>query len=797
MLRLFQQASRCVWPCRLILFLLVLVACESKPQSPPPIDGAASTPATTRPSPIAASAIALRADPEQLFVLDRQRPLLWRTSIPFSSAKTHSISLPGVGVAVGLLDEVLLVTIAEPSMLLVLEATGQHKQLRRVPLPPRAKALAISPSDRLVLISSAHESKPAAGRITAISLDTWRQPWSIEVGPQPTGIAIANDHALVSHFLGSSLTRIEPLLAAPAATKLPLAQRSIDGFAANVGRNVVTAHQHNRRTVSTLMLRDERGRLIYSHKLPTRRQGEHPWRVRHVASMPTGTTLVAADGALLELGPFGKQLGKYPTATPVRRCDDPRGVVVDSRGNRAFVACSNSDVAVVSLRGAQKTRHVQLTARNDERGPELGCDSDMAAKAPKFKPHLTADAVKVERILHHYRCRYPQLTRLVRLGKTHMGRAVHALVIGRPAQLNHSKPSVYLNGGHHGNELMSINFVLDAIDTLLTSSGDPETERLLDQLVIYAVPLVNPDGNWLALREKKAGRKNGRDTNGDGERDASEGVDLNRNYPFRFNHLGEVGSSSNHRSHNYRGPSPGSEPETQMMMRLAHSEHFAASISYHVGTIAVLAPYTIDRVSSPRPNEAWSVGALVAKSVRGHPEGRIGVQRNLYPVDGTDQDWLRATHGTLALLIEGVRLRRGPPGQKRAIEAVRETWKTLFKRYLDGPSLHGRVLDATGRPLVAQVSIDEVVLREGEKWMSRCRDGRYDRYLHEDGTYTVRVQAAGRSVVRRVEVRGERLELPDIALPVVATRKARCAVASPGFPAAQPAVLRIPRTIED
>ena len=69
------------------------------------------------------------------------------------------------------------------------------------------------------------------------------------------------------------------------------------------------------------------------------------------------------------------------------------------------------------------------------------------------------------------------------------------------------------------------------------------------------------------------------------------------------------------------------------------SSHFAASLSFHTGNVTVLAPYTIDNVSSPTPNEAWLVAEELVAGLPRHPQGKdITVRRNIYPVDGTDQD---------------------------------------------------------------------------------------------------------------------------------------------------------------
>lgn len=80
----------------------------------------------------------------------------------------------------------------------------------------------------------------------------------------------------------------------------------------------------------------------------------------------------------------------------------------------------------------------------------------------------------------------------------------------------------------------------------------------------------------------------------------------------------------------------------------------------------------------------------------------------------------------------------------------------LFDRYLEGPILEGRIFDAGGHPVVAEVHLAERKRFEGESWKSRCRDGFFARWLAEPGTYHLRVKVPGSDEVleREVEVRG-------------------------------------------
>ncbi|MCS6911749.1 MAG: M14 family zinc carboxypeptidase [Myxococcales bacterium] len=376
--------------------------------------------------------------------------------------------------------------------------------------------------------------------------------------------------------------------------------------------------------------------------------------------------------------------------------------------------------------------------------------------------------------LERLAARHPHMTRLVTLGRSHEGRPIVALVLGRGAHAGPLPgPAVLLDGAHHGGELLSIDFVLDAARELLEHRDqDPTLARALEELAIWCVPMVNPDGVHAYLQGlPRSGRKNGRDNDGDGKRGRGDGVDLNRNYPLGWGSLGERGSRSLPASYWYRGPAPASEPETQAIIRLARQEHFVAAIAYHTGTVAVLAPYTIESLPSPEPNEAWMVAEDIVAHMPLHPEGRPFTLRNrLYSVDGTAEDYLRHAHGTVSLLVEGARRPAvGLRAREAVIGAVRPSWRRLLERYLEGPSLEGQVVDAAGQPAVAEVTLAEQQLLAGEHWTSRCRDGRFFRFLPGPGRYTIRARVPGLpEVTQTVEVpsgRGRvKLTLPQ-ALP--------------------------------
>jgi hypothetical protein len=369
----------------------------------------------------------------------------------------------------------------------------------------------------------------------------------------------------------------------------------------------------------------------------------------------------------------------------------------------------------------------------------------------------------VQAYLAEYHRRHPKKTRMGwlrggrRKGRTHEGRRIPYLVVGDHANSpDVSVPSFLIIGAHHGNEPMSVDFVLDSIHRTLEVS-DSRSRRWLRRVNIWFIPVTNPDGLRRFLEVSRAmGRKNGREQDRWKGPTGGDGVDLNRNYPFRWHTLGEKGSKSSKAHPWYRGPSPASEPETQAIMALSNEEHFAGLLTYHGGTVALLAPYTIDNVENPTRNEAWDVAEDLVAGLPDHPQGKEWiVRKNLYSVDGTDQDWHRFAHGTVALLVEGARRTPKTSRQHRAVRlSARPLFERLIDRFLDGPSVSGFVVDKDGNPLQAIVDIVEVGTRAGETWRSRCRDGRFDRYLPKGITTANLVVRSDAGELHRVTVSG-------------------------------------------
>ncbi len=362
----------------------------------------------------------------------------------------------------------------------------------------------------------------------------------------------------------------------------------------------------------------------------------------------------------------------------------------------------------------------------------------------------------VEAILRGYQERYAEISTLVELGRSHQGRPILGLKISDNPLRDESEPAVLLNGAHHASELLAVEYPLDAAAQILEGYGrDRQVTGWVDDMEIWVVPIVNPDGNWMFLEQTRfASRKNGRDTNLDGFFDPFEGVDLNRNYDYGWGM--SPGSSGVVGSKYYRGPHPLSEPESWAMASLADRQRFAASISFHTVGTAIFVPYTLGDAQAPSPNLAFSIAKQMEAAGLEQPNGRfIKVRKGGYPVSGADQDWLMHEHGTAAYIVEGSHHNPSLEIRTLAVEATRPLWRNLLDRVHDGPRISGHVRTPDGHPIEAVVHVKEVQLRASERWTARARDGRFDRMVTRNGRYTLEASAPGYApATLEVKVRG-------------------------------------------
>ena len=178
----------------------------------------------------------------------------------------------------------------------------------------------------------------------------------------------------------------------------------------------------------------------------------------------------------------------------------------------------------------------------------------------------------------------PQLVKLEVLGHTGQGREIIAVKLTQGANEvpDGARAAVLYSSTQHAREWISTEVNRRLMNHYINRwrANDRQVRKMLQTTELWFLLVANPDGYQYSFEHERLWRKNLRDNNGDGETQVGDGVDPNRNFPRHWGYDDE-GSSPNPSSDTYRGPSPGSEPETQAMTGLLDRIGFAYMVNWH------------------------------------------------------------------------------------------------------------------------------------------------------------------------------------------------------------------------
>lgn len=268
----------------------------------------------------------------------------------------------------------------------------------------------------------------------------------------------------------------------------------------------------------------------------------------------------------------------------------------------------------------------------------------------------------------------PSLARLVVLGTSYEGRQIFALKISKDATTDDStKPDVLITGCYHAREWISVEPPVYFANKLVNDYAvDDSIKHLVDNLQIWIVPIVNPDGLTYSQRSAnnvmntfRLWRKNRRPVSA-GECGSQVGVDLNRNYDFQWRMQGDepcpdyaddVGASDDPREETYRGPRAESEPEIMALKTLTDdpNRHFRAQLDYHNYAQLILYPWGFQREAAPDAGTLSRLAELMATEMSEAERRSYRPQQaiDLYSTTGSSIDYAYGVNRIAApLLIE-------------------------------------------------------------------------------------------------------------------------------------------------
>jgi carboxypeptidase T len=260
---------------------------------------------------------------------------------------------------------------------------------------------------------------------------------------------------------------------------------------------------------------------------------------------------------------------------------------------------------------------------------------------------------------------YPQLLSIQEIGETwqsSQGNPGYELKVVVATSTVHAgpKPKLFMLSSIHAREYTPAELATRFIEDLVLGYGhDAEATWLLDHHEVHALLQGNPDGR----KRAEAGlswRKNRNTTHcGTG---SAPGVDLNRNYPFEWGQ--HNGSSGTPCAETFRGPAPGSEPETQAVVDYVRSQFEdrrgplltdpapddtqGMFLDIHSYSRLVLWPWGFTSTPAPNGPALARLGRRLAWFNDYTAEQAIG----LYATDGTTDDFAYGELGLPAYTFE-------------------------------------------------------------------------------------------------------------------------------------------------
>lgn len=222
------------------------------------------------------------------------------------------------------------------------------------------------------------------------------------------------------------------------------------------------------------------------------------------------------------------------------------------------------------------------------------------------------------------------------IGSSIESRAIYAVKISDNPDASESEKQVLFTSLHHSSEPCGLQQLIFFMYYLLENyNTNSEIKYLVDNLEIYFIPVVNPDGYVYNETQNPAGggtwRKNRRYND-----ILSYGVDLNRNYGYAWGY-DDIGSQPLGISPWYRGTAAFSEPESQTMKSFIEAHDFLLDMNWHSWGNFLIYPWNYH--SSMTPDSTYFEQLSRYVTMESHYRYGTCQQTYGYNSNGDADDW--------------------------------------------------------------------------------------------------------------------------------------------------------------
>ncbi|XP_054479933.1 carboxypeptidase B2 [Anoplopoma fimbria] len=230
----------------------------------------------------------------------------------------------------------------------------------------------------------------------------------------------------------------------------------------------------------------------------------------------------------------------------------------------------------------------------------------------------------------------PGIVKAILIGSSHEKRPLYVLKMSLNNRPN--KKAMWIDCGIHAREWIAPAFCLWFVQYALSFNKiNQEITRILDNMDVYILPVLNPDGYHYTWTTNRMWRKN---------RSVSQsskcvGVDLNRN--FDANWCTE-GASDDPCTEIYCGAFPESEPESQAVANFlrSHKDSVQLYFSIHSYSQMLLFPFSCTLDEAENHKDLLEMAQAAAQVIRRYYRNtyKYGAGANtIYLAPGGSDDW--------------------------------------------------------------------------------------------------------------------------------------------------------------
>ena len=238
------------------------------------------------------------------------------------------------------------------------------------------------------------------------------------------------------------------------------------------------------------------------------------------------------------------------------------------------------------------------------------------------------------------------------IGQSYEGRNISVIKISVENDVE-NKPAIMINSCQHAREWISPMATTYLIESLSQNfNNDDDINMMLNEVDVYIVPVVNPDGYVYTWEKDRWWRKNRQPNNNND----CFGTDLNRNWNFDWN--GNESTSEDPCSQIYVGLTPFSAPEISVLSQYMSSiPNLVSHIDVHSYSALIVGPWSSSDEPTEDNDEIFCLGTHMQSAVsntNNYPYiFGIGTVNNLlYLISGGMVDWVYANFPALSFLYE-------------------------------------------------------------------------------------------------------------------------------------------------